>query len=410
MPITVAVAGSSETSSAYVARRIRAIASWSNTYGMTDDEIPTPMPAASRTGSAKRRRGVPDADRYHRDQGDDHGRGEPVDPAHPTLGHPVRQHDVRREEPGVEEREQDADRLALEPHVGEQVDAADRGGQREAVPPRPRPERRERDHRQELDRGDRAQREPVDREVEARVHRREDQSHRDHGAVPEQPPRTPPDGEDDRGARDPEPRDTEWLDPGEEQDGERGPEVVEDGADDEEALGRRGRGESTETSAHRHNSRAARGEMPYDSKALDETDRRLLRELQENARLSLAELGRRVNLSSPAVAERLARLERTGVVTGYSAEVDPKAIGYPIAALVRIRPTTRQLQKIPELAREVPEVVECHRVTGEDCFVLKLHLRAMDDLEDILDRFIVLGQTTTSIIHSTPIAGRQLPL
>ncbi|HET9324876.1 MAG TPA: Lrp/AsnC family transcriptional regulator [Gaiellaceae bacterium] len=143
---------------------------------------------------------------------------------------------------------------------------------------------------------------------------------------------------------------------------------------------------------------------------MDETDRRLLRELQENARLSLAELGRRVNLSSPAVAERVQRLERTGVIAGYRADVDSKALGYPIAAFVRIRPTTRQLHKIPELAREVPEVVECHRVTGEDCFVLKLHLRAMDDLEDILDRFIVLGQTTTSIIHSTPIAERALPL
>ena len=143
---------------------------------------------------------------------------------------------------------------------------------------------------------------------------------------------------------------------------------------------------------------------------MDATDRLLLKELADNARLSLAELGRRINLSSPAVAERLQRLERSGVVSGYRAEVDPKALGYPIAAFVRIRPTTQQLQKIPELAREVPEVVECHRVTGEDCFVLKLHLRAMDDLEDILDRFIVLGQTTTSIIHSTPIASRQLPL
>jgi Lrp/AsnC family leucine-responsive transcriptional regulator len=143
---------------------------------------------------------------------------------------------------------------------------------------------------------------------------------------------------------------------------------------------------------------------------LDDTDRRLLRELQTNSRLSLAELGRRVNLSSPAVGERLQRLERTGVITGYRAGIDAKAIGYPIAAFVRIRPTTRQLQKIPELARQVPEVVECHRVTGEDCFVLKLHLRAMDDLEEILDRFIVLGQTTTSIIHSSPITERALPL
>jgi Lrp/AsnC family leucine-responsive transcriptional regulator len=143
---------------------------------------------------------------------------------------------------------------------------------------------------------------------------------------------------------------------------------------------------------------------------LDEIDRRLLRELAGNARVSLAEVGRRINLSSPAVAERLQRLERTGVVTGYHATLDPKALGYPIAAYVRIRPTTRHLQKIPELAREVPEVVECHRVTGEDCFVLKLHLRAMDDLEDILDRFLVLGQTTTSIIHSSPLNGRALPL
>jgi Lrp/AsnC family leucine-responsive transcriptional regulator len=143
---------------------------------------------------------------------------------------------------------------------------------------------------------------------------------------------------------------------------------------------------------------------------LDATDRRLLRELQGNARLSLAELGRRVNLSSPAVGERLQRLERSGAIGGYRAQVDPTAIGYPIGAFVRIRPTTRQLHKIPELAREVPEVVECHRVTGEDCFVLKLHLRTMNDLEPILDRFIVLGQTTTSIIHSSPIDERPLPL
>lgn len=143
---------------------------------------------------------------------------------------------------------------------------------------------------------------------------------------------------------------------------------------------------------------------------MDEIDRRLLRELQGNARLSLAELGRRINLSSPAVAERVARLERTGVIRGYSADVDSTALGYPIAAFVRIRPTTSRLQKIPELAREVPEVVECHRVTGEDCFVLKLHLRSMDDLEPILDRFLVLGQTTTSIVHSTPIDRRPLPL
>jgi Lrp/AsnC family leucine-responsive transcriptional regulator len=148
----------------------------------------------------------------------------------------------------------------------------------------------------------------------------------------------------------------------------------------------------------------------YEGSLLDEIDRRLLAELAEDGRLTMAELGRRISLSPPAVAERVQRLERTGVITGYRATIDPKAIGYPIAAVVRVRPASRQLQKIPEVARATPEVVECYRITGEDCFFLKLHLRSIDDLEEILDRFVVYGQTTTSIIHSTPVANRPLPL
>jgi Lrp/AsnC family leucine-responsive transcriptional regulator len=148
----------------------------------------------------------------------------------------------------------------------------------------------------------------------------------------------------------------------------------------------------------------------YESSLLDPINRRLLQELQRDARLSIAELGRRIKLSAPAVAERLQRLERAGVITGYHAHVDPKALGFPIAAIVRVRPASRQLQKIPEIARETPEVVDCHRITGEDCFLLKLHLRAIDDLEELLDRFTPYGQTTTSIIHSSPVAGRALPL
>jgi Lrp/AsnC family transcriptional regulator, leucine-responsive regulatory protein len=147
-----------------------------------------------------------------------------------------------------------------------------------------------------------------------------------------------------------------------------------------------------------------------ENQLLDPINRRILEELRKDARVTMAELGRRINLSAPAVADRVQRLERSGVITGYRAQVDPRAIGYPVAAVVRIRPTTRQLQKIPELAREIPEVVDCLRITGEDCFFVKLHLRSMDDLEGILDRFIVLGQTTTSIIHSSPVADRPLPL
>jgi len=150
--------------------------------------------------------------------------------------------------------------------------------------------------------------------------------------------------------------------------------------------------------------------MAYEQDLLDETNRRIVEELQADARLTMAELGRRVSLSPPAVAERVQRLERAGVITGYHASVDPKAIGFPIATVVRVRPASRQLHKIPEVAREIPEVVECYRITGEDCFFVKLHLRAMEDLEPILDRFVLYGQTTTSIVHSAPVGPRPLPL
>jgi Lrp/AsnC family leucine-responsive transcriptional regulator len=149
---------------------------------------------------------------------------------------------------------------------------------------------------------------------------------------------------------------------------------------------------------------------PFEPLSLDAIDRHILSELQFDARVSMAELGRRVGLSAPAVTERVVRLERGNVITGYHATVDPKAIGYPIAAVVRVRPAAQQLRKIPEVALDTPEVVTCHRITGEDCFLIELHLHAMDDLEEILDRFVLFGQTTTSIVHSSPVARRPLPL
>ena len=150
--------------------------------------------------------------------------------------------------------------------------------------------------------------------------------------------------------------------------------------------------------------------MAYEPNLLDEINRRLLDELQRDARVAFAELGRRVGLSAPAVAERVGRLEREGVITGYRAEVDPRAIGYQLAAVVRVRPFARQIHKIPEIAAQTPEIVECERITGEDCYLLRLHVRAMDDLEPVLDRFTPFGQTTTSIVHSAPVPRRALPL
>ena len=143
---------------------------------------------------------------------------------------------------------------------------------------------------------------------------------------------------------------------------------------------------------------------------LDAVNQAILEELQLDARLSMAELGRRVNLSAPAVAERVQRLEGDGVIRGYHAELDPTKLGYTVAAVVRVAPATRQLDKIRQVARDTPQVVECHRITGEDCFFLKLHLRSIDELEPLLDRFTPYGRTTTSIIHSSPVDRRPLPL
>ena len=141
-------------------------------------------------------------------------------------------------------------------------------------------------------------------------------------------------------------------------------------------------------------------------RSIDGLDSRLIAELQDDARLTIAELGRRVGLSAPAVADRLRRLERDGVITGYSADVDPRALGYTLSAIMRIRPTARLIPKVADLARETPEVVECHRITGEDCFFMKLHVRDVGHLEEVIDSFILYGQTTTSIIQSSPVARR----
>jgi Lrp/AsnC family leucine-responsive transcriptional regulator len=148
----------------------------------------------------------------------------------------------------------------------------------------------------------------------------------------------------------------------------------------------------------------------FESNLLDQVNLRVLRELQADGRIGMAELGRRIGMSAPAVAERVQRLERAGVIAGYHADIDPGKLGFPVAAIVRIRPAPGQLARIPEVARETAEVVECYRITGEDCFLIKLYLRAIDELEDVLDRFTPYGLTTTSIIHSAPVPRRSPPL
>jgi Lrp/AsnC family leucine-responsive transcriptional regulator len=145
---------------------------------------------------------------------------------------------------------------------------------------------------------------------------------------------------------------------------------------------------------------------PADGGLLDDTGVRLVAELQADARTSLAELGRRVGLSAPAVAERLRRLEAEGVVTGYRAEIDPRKLGYALGVIVRIRPAPRQLAVVAQLARDTPEVVECHRVTGDDCYVMTAYVRDVEHLEAIIDAFAAYGQTTSSIMQSSPVPRR----
>ena len=135
----------------------------------------------------------------------------------------------------------------------------------------------------------------------------------------------------------------------------------------------------------------------------------LLRLLREDPRMAVSELARRVAMSAPAVRERLQRLQEAGVVS-WRVDIDPRALGFPVCAYVRVRPAPGQLSKVAALAQNMPQVTECHRVTGEDCYIARLHLRSMDDLEGILDRFAAVGQTTTSIVHSAPVAHRPLPL
>ena len=143
---------------------------------------------------------------------------------------------------------------------------------------------------------------------------------------------------------------------------------------------------------------------------IDPVNLRVLEELQRDPRLTMSELGRRVGMSSPAVTERVRRLEEAGVIQGYRVVLNPTALGLPITAYIRIRPSPGQLSKIAELAQQIPEVVECHRVTGEDCFILKVYIPAIDQLDRLLDRFLLYGSTTTNLIQSSPVPLRPPPL
>lgn len=148
--------------------------------------------------------------------------------------------------------------------------------------------------------------------------------------------------------------------------------------------------------------------MQGESKLLDEIGRQILRALQENARISFSELGRRVGLSSPAVAERVHRMEESGILKGYTAIVNQEKIGFPITAFIRVAASAGRLQEADDMARTIAEVIEGHHLTGTDGFILKVAVSSVGHLEEIINQMGHYGQTTTSIVLSSPVTNRVL--
>lgn len=142
---------------------------------------------------------------------------------------------------------------------------------------------------------------------------------------------------------------------------------------------------------------------------VDPVDLRILRRLAEDARVSVAELARFVGMSAPSVAERLRKLQDNGTIQSYTVRIDPAALGLPVSAWLRIRPVPGQLATVAGIIAEINEITSCDRVTGEDCFIAKVSVRSMTDLERVIDRIIPYAMTNTAIVQSSPVRER-LPL
>lgn len=147
--------------------------------------------------------------------------------------------------------------------------------------------------------------------------------------------------------------------------------------------------------------------MPNGS--VDDIDQRIIEALARNARMPLKELAEAAGLSSPSAAERLRRLEERGVITAFTIDIDPAAIGYPLQAIVRVRPLPGQLHIVERLIQEIPEFIECDKVTGDDCFIARLVVRSMGELDGILDKITERAETNTSMIKSSPVKRRPPP-
>lgn len=145
-------------------------------------------------------------------------------------------------------------------------------------------------------------------------------------------------------------------------------------------------------------------------KPLDEVDRRIIQHLTADSRISLKQLAQRVGLSPPSTSERLRRLEDRAVITAFTIELSPQALGYALQAIVRIRPLPGQAAVVQALLAAIPEICECDKVTGEDCFIARVHVKTITQLDEILERIADKAETNSAIVKSQPIPRRAPPL
>lgn len=143
---------------------------------------------------------------------------------------------------------------------------------------------------------------------------------------------------------------------------------------------------------------------------LDEIDRHIVTVLTADARSSLKVLSGKIGLSSPSTAERVKRLEERGVINGYTMNANLQALGYTMQALVRMKPLPGMLQKVEKMIQAIPECIECDNITGEDCFIIRLALRSVGQLDDILSRLAEFAQCNTSIVKRSSVKRRLPPL
>lgn len=141
---------------------------------------------------------------------------------------------------------------------------------------------------------------------------------------------------------------------------------------------------------------------------LDDLDWLIIDELQAHGRISFKELGEVVGLSAPAAADRVRRLERRGYILGYRAVLDPDVLGVPVLAVIRVNARADSVKRLDEIVKDIPEVIECHRVTGSESHVIRARLRTTGHLEALLDQLLAYGDTITNIVTSSPVYRRPL--